>query len=100
MHYDGTLPWAEYQDMCENFRSALVQDMEGYLERKEYAEVDRFLQVTVVDQTDHSILVVILRTTRPYSVMLNEYERFYQRVRAEVSRMLTEKDAERLLRGF
>lgn len=100
MHYDGKLSWLEYQEVCDSFIEALTEDMRGYLGRKEYSQVNQFLRVATVPDTDHAILLEILRITLPYSNLLNEREGFYCRVRSEIRRTQSEITTAHLLRGL
>ena len=100
MQYDGTMSWAEYQQLCNDFIHALLDDMTGYLKRGDYLEVDKFLSVAPVEQTDPIILREILRTTKPYSDLLTERIGFYYRVRDELRKTCSERDTSTLLEGL
>lgn len=100
MHKDPDISWEDYQEMCDTFLDILREDMRGYLERENYEYVDKFLAVAVVKETDHAILVEILRITLPYSSLLLERAGFYDRVRSEIRRTRSENDTVSLLRGL
>jgi len=100
MHKEPDISWEDYQAMCDSFLDILREDMEGYLDRQEYSEVNKFLSVAVVPATDHAILVEILRITFPHAAELSERRGFYDRVRSEVRLTRSESDADKLLKRY
>lgn len=100
MHRDDDMPWQAYQDMCDAFIAILIEDIEGYLSRGEADKVNEFLLVAKVPDTDHAILLAILRTTKDHSYLLPARKGFYSRVRSEIRRTTSESATTTLLKGL
>ena len=100
MHREENISWEAYQEMLDTVLDVLRDDIKSYLNRGEYQDVNKFLEVAVVPKTDHAILAEILKITQPYETLLSERKGFYDRVRSEVRQTRSEVDTNSLLQGL